>query len=269
VATTVSTVAVIYVSLLLKETSHCDRADELLQEPILKTETEENRAVCCLESSKRKKDKNFITTIPSPKDIINLLTSSLTFSLLACIAFFNSVAEAGVQSFLLVILSLFLFSKSKRIHTHIVCNGHVRFAQMLFLPMLSPFIGEEILLIIGLFAGFLSMFLDSIAWSAWVPYVSASLGFIFSVVTPNLRSMVSKQTGPNEQGIAQGCILGIISFAYLVSPIIFSPLSALFMSEGASFHFPGFSIFCIGLAYLTGFILSIFIKIHINSRNRV
>ncbi|GER50217.1 major facilitator superfamily protein [Striga asiatica] len=84
-----------------------------------------------------------------------------------------------------------------------------------------------------------------------------------------LRSLVSKQSGPHEQGIAQGCILGITSLGNLLSPIVYSPLSALFLAEDAPFYFPGFSIFCVGLAYLIGSILSVFIKIHIGRRSRV
>ncbi|KAI3446295.1 hypothetical protein Pfo_002960 [Paulownia fortunei] len=257
VAAAVSIVAVVYVTVLLKDTSHRDHADHL-EQPILEPEAEKNRAIS-LESSKQ---INIIRRIPSPKDIICLLKSSITFSLLACVAFFNSLAEAGIQAFLLYFLKArFHFKKDQFADILLITYGGATISSMLFLPVLGPFIGEETLLVLGLFAGFLNIFLDSIAWSAWVPYASAFLGFFFSLATPNLRSMVSKQTGPNEQGIAQGCILGITSFAYLVSPIIYSPLSALFLSEGAPFHFPGFSILCVGFAYLIGFVLSIWVKI--------
>ena len=76
------------------------------------------------------------------------------------------------------------------------------------------------------------------------------------------------------QGKVQGCITGIGSFANIVSPLAFSPLTgnhtetiaeytkmtnnsesnifflsalALFLSDNAPFHFPGFSIMCAGL----------------------
>lgn len=81
-----------------------------------------------------------------------------------------------------------------------------------------------------------------------------------------------------HQGIAQGCISGISSFANIISPFIFSPLtgmvishdniffntcekcwilfqtnlcfpcSDLFLSKRAPFYFPGFSIMCSGFA---------------------
>ncbi|KAG9147500.1 hypothetical protein Leryth_007293 [Lithospermum erythrorhizon] len=58
------------------------------------------------------------------------------------------------------------------------------------------------------------------------------------------------------QGMAQGCILSMASLANIVSPLIYSPLTALFLSDGAPFSYPGFSILCIGLAWLIAFITS-------------
>jgi len=128
------------------------------------------------------------------------------------------------------------------------------------MPMLAPAIGEERLLSIGLLMGVTNMFFSSIAWSVWVPYAT-TVFYIFTIcVQPSLRSIVSKQVGPIEQGKAQGCISGINSFASIVSPLIFSPLTALFLSEEAPFHFPGFSIMCIGLATMIAFIQSIMIR---------
>ncbi|KAJ0008049.1 hypothetical protein Pint_29019 [Pistacia integerrima] len=49
---------------------------------------------------------------------------------------------------------------------------------------------------------------------------------------------------------AQGCISGINSLATIISPLIFSPLTALFLSDGAPFYYPGFSFLGIGLALL-------------------
>ncbi|CAA0807706.1 Major facilitator superfamily protein [Striga hermonthica] len=274
VAAGVSSLAVIYVSLMLKE-SHAksigcslrgDVYDDLLQQTILRAESDENRA----NNLELNKKLNFVTGIPSPKDIIGLLTSSVTISLLTFVAFFNSLADVGVQSFLLYFLKArFNFMKDQFADVLLITYVGATFSSMFFLPALGPLIGEEILLILGLFAGFVNIFLDSIAWSAWVPYASASLGFFLSWAAPNLRSLVSKQSGPHEQGIAQGCILGITSLGSLLSPIVYSPLSALFLAEDAPFHFPGFSIFCVGLAYLIGSILSVFIKIHIGRRSRV
>nr|GEY26654.1 helitron helicase-like domain-containing protein [Tanacetum cinerariifolium] len=75
-----------------------------------------------------------------------------------------------------------------------------------------------------------------------------------------LRAIVSKQVGPTEQGKAQGCITGLNSLAGIISPLVFSPLTALFLSDHAPFHFPGFSVMCAALSVMIAFIQSIMMK---------
>ncbi|KAF3955267.1 hypothetical protein CMV_019498 [Castanea mollissima] len=133
-------------------------------------------------------------------------------------------------------------------------------SQLFFMPMLAPIIGEEKLLSIGLLMGCANMFVNSIAWSAWVPYATPVFSIFTILVQPSIRSIASKQVGPLEQGKAQGCISGISSFANIISPLMFSPLTALFLSEGAPFNFPGFSIMCAGFTMMIAFIQSIMIK---------
>lgn len=93
-----------------------------------------------------------------------------------------------------------------------------------------------------------------------VPYVAAMFLVMSVFAPPCLRSIASKQVGPNEQGKAQGCISGICSFANVISPFAFTPLTALFLSDAAPFHFPGFSILCAGFAVMIAFIQSIMIR---------
>ncbi|KAL7118490.1 hypothetical protein ACP275_02G005000 [Erythranthe tilingii] len=252
VAATISILAAIYMGVFLKETT---RGTDALEQPILEvTESDDG-------SSKALK-KIDIKKIPSPRDIFRLLKSSITFSLAAFVAFFNSLAEAGLQTCLLYFLKArFGFMKDQFADVLLIAYIGATISNMLFMPTLGPRIGEETLLSLGLFAGFLNMFFDSIAWAPWVPYASASMGLFLFLSAPNLRSIISKQVGPNEQGLAQGSILGITAFANVISPLMYSPLSALFLSEDAPFDFKGFSILCVGLAWLAGFFLSIMIPI--------
>ncbi|PRQ25029.1 putative tetracycline resistance protein TetA/multidrug resistance protein MdtG [Rosa chinensis] len=132
--------------------------------------------------------------------------------------------------------------------------------QMIFMPMMAPKMGEEKMLSIGLSLNCISMFLNSIAWSPWVPYAATVFSSFALLAQPTIRSIASKQVGPNEQGKAQGCISGISSFANIVAPLVFSPLTALFLSEDAPFNFPGFSIMCLGLATIIALIQSTMIR---------
>ncbi|MQL84777.1 hypothetical protein Taro_017296 [Colocasia esculenta] len=153
-------------------------------------------------------------------DMIRLLRSSLTFSRAAILAFLSSLGDGGLHSSLLYYLKArFHFNKDQ-------------FA--------------DLLLIAGT-AGAISQ----------VPYL-ASMFVVMSIFSqPCIRSIVSKKVGPSEQGMAQGCISGIHSFANILSPLAFTPLTALFLSESAPFYFPGFSLMCVGFVSMAAFIQSV------------
>ncbi|KAL0356548.1 UNVERIFIED_CONTAM: Hippocampus abundant transcript 1 protein [Sesamum calycinum] len=190
-------------------------------QPILKPATETSET-----GNESLKKTDLIKKIPLPKDIIRLLKSSVTVSLASFIVFFNSLAEAGIQAFLMYYLKArFHFQKDQFADIWLITYISATVSNMVLMPTLGPLLGEETLLCIGLFAGFLNMLLDSIAWAPWVPYGSAFLGIFLFLASPSLRCIISKQVGPYEQGIAQGSVMGITSFANVISPIIYSPLS--------------------------------------------
>ncbi|CAA0827752.1 Major facilitator superfamily protein [Striga hermonthica] len=257
VAAVAAFTAAVYMRIFLKDTTR--KVDEL-EQPILKNVTD-HRTTQVENASLKLSD--LVKKVPLPKDIIRLLKSSLTLSLASFVAFFNSLAEAGIQAFLMYYLKArFQFGKDQFADIWLITYISATISSMVLMPTLARFIGEETMLCMGLFAGFLNMLLDSIAWAHWVPYASAFLGLFLFLATPSIRCIISKQVGPYEQGIAQGCLMAIASFANVISPLIYSPLSALFLSDGAPFNFPGFSILCVGLAWFIGFILSTMIKIH-------
>ncbi|KAH9694567.1 Major facilitator superfamily protein [Citrus sinensis] len=203
-ATIVSMLAAAYMRVFLKDDVPNDDDDDLTR-PII---TEETEGVNQNESNSPVKIP-VCKKIPSIRDLICLLRSSVTLSQAAVVAFFSGLSEGGMQaSFLL-----------------------------LFMPLLAPILGEAKLLSLGLFAACINMFICSISWSAWVPYATTAFSVLVVFATPSFRSIVSKQVGPNEQGKAQGCISGISSFANIVSPLIFSPLTDGTDVSNQMFHF--------------------------------
>lgn len=177
------------------------------------------------------------------------------------ISFFSTVAEVGAHASLLYYLKAqFQFDKDQFADLMIIGGIAGSISQLVLMPTLAPTFGEEKLLSLGLFFCCVNMLLYSIAWSSWVPYAAAMISILAVFAMPCLRSIASKQIGPCEQGRAQGCLTGICSFAHIVSPIVFSPLTALFLSERAPFHFPGFSILCAAFAGMLAFLLSLLIK---------
>ncbi|KAL8543389.1 hypothetical protein ACS0TY_004065 [Phlomoides rotata] len=248
VAAIVSILAAIYIIFFLKDISP---ESEMLEPLMLNSGVESCQT------------DTLIHQIPSPRHVLLLLRSSNMFALAASVCFFNSLAEAGTGSFLTYYLKArFHFNKDQFAFLFLLTNLGATFTNVLLMPLFGHFIGEETLLTFGLFNGFLSMLLQSIAWSAWVPYAATSLAMFFTLSSSCIRSIISKQVGANEQGISQGCLLAITSLASVVSPLIYSPLSAMFLSERAPFNFPGFCMLCIGFAYIIGLILSIMIKIN-------
>ncbi|PWZ55827.1 hypothetical protein Zm00014a_021843 [Zea mays] len=166
---------------------------------------------------------------PSLSEIAAALTSSSTLCGAAVVTFFHGLGETGLLSALLLTV----------------------------MPLLVPKLGEQKLLVISLVASCGQAFLYSVSWSSWVPYLAASSVILSMLVTPCIRSIVSKKVGPFEQGMVQGCMTGISSTASVISPLIFTPLTAWCLSEATPFYLKGFSVACAGFATLVALATSI------------
>ncbi|XP_030523229.1 tetracycline resistance protein, class D-like isoform X1 [Rhodamnia argentea] len=254
VAAVASMVAVVYMRIFLKDSMPV--ADESARLILKGSETDIDQ-----NDGDSVKKIHVFKKIPSIGDLISLLRRSKIFAQAAVVAFFNNLAEGGLQASLLYFLKArFHFDKTQFADLMLIVGVAGTLSQLIFMPLLAPVLREERLLSIGLFAGFSHMFLYSIAWAPWVPYAITVFSIFAVFVSPCIRSIASKQVGPFEQGKAQGCLSGISSFANIVSPLIFSPLTALFLSEAAPFPYPGFSLMCIGLALMIGFVQSLMMK---------
>ncbi|XP_039024257.1 hippocampus abundant transcript-like protein 1 [Hibiscus syriacus] len=200
-------------------------------------------------------------TMPSIEDMQALLKTSSTFSQAAIVSFFSNLADVGLQASLLYYLKArFHFNKNQFADLMVITGVAGTISQLLLMPLLVPVLGEEKLLAIGIFFNCANMIVYSIAWSFWVPYAAAMFSLVYVFSQPCIRSIVSKQVGPCEQGKAQGFISGIGSFANVASPLVFSPLTSLFLSDTAPFYFPGFSIMCVGFALMIAFVQSLMIR---------
>ncbi|KAG8497807.1 hypothetical protein CXB51_007371 [Gossypium anomalum] len=257
VATFVSMLAVVYMRIFLEE-SIPDRNDGMTQ-PILK----ETEGVIQKDGNVDTRKMPVFKTIPSLKDIIRLIKSSPSFSQAAIVAFFQSLAEGGmICSIMYYLKARFHFNKNQFADLMLIAGIISTVSQLFIMPLLVSPIGDGRLLSIGLLVSCLNSILNSLAWSAWVPYAATALSILMVFTTPSLRSIVSKQVGTTEQGKAQGCISGVTSLANIIAPLIFSPLTE------APFHFPGFSILCIAITSMIAFIQSLTIgKTPSNSRD--
>ncbi|GMI74446.1 hypothetical protein like AT5G42210 [Hibiscus trionum] len=252
VATIVSMLALVYMRIFLEE-SIPDRDDGMTQ-PILK----ESEDAIQRDGNVVPRKMPAFKRIPSLGDIICLLRSSPSFTQAAVVAFLYSFAEGGmVASSMYYLKARFHFNKNQFADLLLIAGIIGTASQLFIMPLLVSPIGDGKLLSIGLFFSCINNIIYSLAWSPWVPYASTALSVVMVYASPSLRSIVSKQVGPAEQGKAQGCISGVSSLANIIAPLIFSPVTALFLSEEAPFHFPGFSLLCVAVTLGIAFILSL------------
>ncbi|KAG7584076.1 Major facilitator superfamily [Arabidopsis suecica] len=197
----------------------------------------------------------------SLKDMISLIKTSTIFFQALVVTFFSSFSDSGMESaFLYFLKARFGFDKKQFADLLLLITIVGSISQLFVLPRFASAIGERKLLSTGLFIEFINMAIVSISWAPWVPYLITLFvpGALF--VMPSVCGIASRQVGPGEQGKVQGCISGVRSFGKVVAPFVFSPLTALFLSDNAPFYFPGFSLLCISLSSLIGFFQSLLIK---------
>ncbi|XP_071710090.1 uncharacterized protein [Rutidosis leptorrhynchoides] len=223
--------------------------------------SKEGKTTECLLDNESVNNRRPLRTITSLHDSVSLLKSSWTFTQAAVVAFFNMLAELGLLSTAMYYLKAeFQFDKDQFANLMIISGVAGIVSQMVLMPMLARVISEEKLLATGLAFSCIYISIFSVAWAPWVIYFASMFQILAQFAGPSLRSIVSKQVGPTEQGKAQGCITGLCSFAAIISPLVFSPLTALFLSDDAPFQFPGFSILCAAFVMMIAFIQSIMIK---------
>ncbi|KAF8105271.1 hypothetical protein N665_0160s0007 [Sinapis alba] len=241
-------VAMVYMRIFLKERLNNDENGDhqqddhgndvtMLAEPML------NNTTITTSSVLNKKQSSL-------KDMMILMKSSTIFVQALVVTFFSSFSDSGMQFvFLNQFADLMLL---------ITIVGSI--SQLFVLPRFASTVGEFKLLSAGIFMEFTNMAVVSISWAPWVPYLTTLFVPGAMLVMPSVCGIASRQVRPGDQGKVQGCISGVKSFGKVVAPFVFSPLTALFLSNNAPFYFPGFSLLCISLSSMIGFLQSLMIK---------
>ncbi|XP_020527286.1 hippocampus abundant transcript-like protein 1 isoform X2 [Amborella trichopoda] len=177
----------------------------------------------------------------SMKDTVTVVSHRGTLKHITIVSFFYELGMSGISSVLLYYLkSAFGFSKNQ-------------FA--------------EILMMVGIGSIFSQGLLYGLAWAPWVPYLGASFGVVYVLVKPSTYAIVSQAASSNDQGKVQGFVAGVQSTASLLSPLVMSPLTSLFLSSKAPFNCKGFSLVCASVSMVIALIQASVLRLEETSTN--
>ncbi|CAM6003009.1 unnamed protein product [Sphagnum balticum] len=214
---------------------------------------------------KQKWWRRLMNTKTSVVEAGRFVMNSKVLSNVAVIAFCSGVAEGTMSIGLMYYLkAAFNCGKDQFAVVLLITLIAQSFSQLVLLPVLLHVLGERIVLCIGLLGYGLQAFLYGIAWAPWVPYLAAFFGIFVVFVYPTVSWIASESFFSHDpplliQGNLQGFISASKSFANIVTPLVMCPVTALFLSDQAPFHFLGFSIFCASIPLLVAFFLCCFI----------
>lgn len=181
----------------------------------------------------------------STKETITIISRSGILRQIILVSFFYELGMSGIDSVLLYYLkAAFGFDKNQFAEILLVVGAGSILSQLLLLPIINHFFGEQNVICMALGASIAYGIFTGIAWAKWVPYFAASFGVIYVLVKPCTYAIVSKAASADDQGKSQGFLAGVQSLASLISPLVMSPLTALFLSTKAPFHCKGFSLLC-------------------------
>ncbi|KAL2630909.1 hypothetical protein R1flu_015595 [Riccia fluitans] len=191
-------------------------------------------------------------------ETILAVRSSKMLRIVAVVAFMVNITETTIQSTLFYYLKAVFDYGKDQFSLFMIIIGVVAFiSQMAVYPILAHCVGERGVLWVGLLAASVNSYLYAFAWAPWVPYLACAFGVFYSLVPAAIGTIVSRGVGPEKQGKMQGLIVSVKTMASVIGPIIFTPLTAAFLSDDPPFHFPGFPLMIGGTAMIMAFFISL------------
>jgi DHA1 family tetracycline resistance protein-like MFS transporter len=137
-----------------------------------------------------------------------------------------------------------------------VVGALVAFVQAVLIRVITPKIGNDRSIYIGLLLCATGMFLFAVASESWMMFVFLLPYCLGGIAAPALQSSISGHVPANEQGELQGSLTSLTSVTYIIGPIIMTNLFAYFTSDQAPVHFPGAPFILGGILMLSASVVA-------------
>ena len=116
--------------------------------------------------------------------------------------------------------------------------------------VITPKIGNERSIYMGLGLYALGMFLFAFATQSWMMFVFLIPYCLGGIAGPALQATISGHVPPNEQGELQGALTSLMSATSIIGPLLMTNLFAFFTAGATPFLFPGAPFLLGGLLML-------------------
>jgi MFS transporter, DHA1 family, tetracycline resistance protein len=137
-----------------------------------------------------------------------------------------------------------------------VVGALVAFVQAGLIRVITPKIGNERCIYIGLLLYAVGMFLFSMANQSWMMFVFLIPYCLGGIAGPALQATISGHVPPNAQGELQGSLTSLLSVTSVVGPLVMLNLFAYFTSVKAPVIFPGAPFILGGILMLSSSIVA-------------
>lgn len=83
-----------------------------------------------------------------------------------------------------------------------------------------------------------------LATAGWMMYPAMIFGAVGGLLGPAAQALITKQVGPDKQGLAQGALSSLSALCAVAAPLAATALFAAFTGPHAPLHLPGISFLC-------------------------
>jgi DHA1 family tetracycline resistance protein-like MFS transporter len=137
-----------------------------------------------------------------------------------------------------------------------VVGALVASVQAGLIRVITPKIGSERCIYIGLLLYAVGMFLFAMANQSWMMFAFLIPYCLGGIAGPALQSTISGHVPPNFQGELQGSLTGLMSVTAIIGPLVMLNLFAYFTSPKSPVIFPGVSFVLGGMLMLAASIVA-------------